>query len=219
MNTQTLEHISKHLIFLFIAVSCFALKSNAQITTMEKKAIILPEIDSSFEKFDIEEFNERKKNRLTHEQKNDSLTIYTGGNAGYSIAIYLTNSYFGIVKNYYKKNGNIEIKGISFNHGSEYGIWYKFDEQGNLIETIDTDAGYDFTWEQVIHYCEENKIKLIKGYKRSGFKTKIYKEESEEGNKIWVITYQISGDQLIELTLDGKTGEELKRKEIGFINH
>ena len=209
----------KYVLILLIMSTPYSIqKSNAQTTIMEKQAIIIPKIDNSFETFDIKTFNKEKRLSKRMKKESEILIEEDSYTTGFIRRTYSDSSYFKYNKLFYKSLG-IKKKGVMFNDGSKYGIWYEFDEQGNLIETIDTDAGYDFTWEQVIHYCEENKIKLIKGYKRSGFKTKIYKEESEEGNKIWVITYQISGDQLIELTLDGKTGEELKRKEIGFINH
>ena len=207
----------KHWVLL-ISILLYLHSCKAQQNTMEEQEIIIPEVDNKFERFDIESFKERKRNNSTYEHINDSIIIYTGANAGYSIALYIASSYFGIVKNYYKDNGYIEIKGISFNNGSEYGIWYKFDEQGSLIEENDTDKGYDFGWKEVILYCEAHKIPLTKGYVTSGFQTTIYKEENDQGTKIWVITYQIAGDQLLELTLDGKTGEELSRKELEFIN-
>ena len=191
---------------------------------MEDQEIIIPKIDNNFEKFDIESFQKHNLSRYDEVIGNNVLIVHTGDKAddqkkiGFSKVVYKTESYFNITKNFYS-NGNIQIKGISFNNGSQYGIWYEFDENGNLIEEIDMDKGFDFGWEQVILYCIENKIELTKGYETSGFQTTIYKEENDEGDKIWVITYQIAGDQLLELTLDGKTGEEINRKELEFINH
>jgi hypothetical protein len=147
-----------------------------------------------------------------------TIYIYTGASIGYSNAIYLIDSYFSVTKNYFK-NGNIEIKGVAFNNGSEYGIWYEFDDEGKLIKEINTDEGYTFGWKDIISYCEANKIPLTKGYKEfDGFQTRIYKKESEKSKKIWVITYLLPvGDKLMEITLDGKTGKELKRKKLDFI--
>ncbi len=91
----------------------------------------------------------------------------------------------------------IREKGVLINEGPQIGIWYEFDEQGNLIKEIDTD----------------------KGYETSGFQTTIYKEESEQGNNIWKIEYQSSGDQTTEIILDGITGKELDKKIIPYENN
>ncbi|MFL1895017.1 hypothetical protein ACJRPK_04900 [Aquimarina sp. 2-A2] len=183
---------------------------------MKNTDIIIPEIDNKFEKFDIDKFDLEKENIFIKE--NDFYIKRMNQSFGFAKHLVKENSFFSILKLYFK-NSFIKEKGISFNNGSEYGVWYKFDEQGNLIEEIDTDKGYDFDWKQVVHYCEKNKIELTKGYETSGFQTTIYKEESEEGHKTWVITYQFSGDQLIELTLDGITGKELNKKKLEFVNH
>ena len=71
---------------------------------------------------------------------------------------------------------------------------------------------------KVINYCEKHKINLPKGYQDSGYQTKVLKQEIH-GKKVWFISYQISGDQIKEIYLDGKTGEELRRKIVPFINN
>ena len=48
--------------------------------------------------------------------------------------IYFNNSPLYILKRYFP-NGNIKLKVISFVGGSSIGIWYEFDEAGNLIKT------------------------------------------------------------------------------------
>lgn len=104
------------------------------------------------------------------------------------------------------------------NEGDQIGIWYEFDEQGNLVKEINTDEGYTFGWEQVLEYCEENKIEVTKGYVKGGFQTTIYKEELE-GKKVWVISHLLSPILIARKTLDGTTGKILKTEEVEFINH
>ncbi|QDP86676.1 hypothetical protein FNJ88_09490 [Chryseobacterium sp. SNU WT5] len=143
--------------------------------------------------------------------------IYTSANVGFGEVKYNEETYFSFVKNFYPSK-SIENKGIAFNNGSPVGIWYYFDELGNLIKEENTDEGYDFSPEDVVEYCEKHKIQLPKGYQDSGFQTKVDKRE-ENGKKVWKISHQISGDEIEKLILDGKTGKELSKKIVPFINN
>ncbi|WP_093139832.1 hypothetical protein [Ulvibacter litoralis] len=176
--------------------------------------IDIPKITNEFETFNVKGFNKEQVNGELRKSENEIFYIYLEYSKGFSEAIYPKNSYFNLTKNYYK-NGNIEIKGTSFNNGSEYGIWYEFSEEGKLIKEINTDDGYSFGWKEILEYCDKKNIKLEEGYpKQGGIKTEIYKNE-ESGSKVWKITYyDYDKMQLIEVTLDGKTGKELKKIEL-----
>ena len=205
----------KRLILQLLGLLVCLQSCKAQQKTMEDQEIIIPKIDNKFEKFDIDKFNPLEDNLVI---KLDKYYIKRLKQSfGFAEHLILENAFFSIFKLYFD-NGYIKEKGISFNNGSEYGIWYEFDQEGNLINETNTDTGYDFGWKKVILYCEAHKIPLTKGYVTSGFQTTIYKEKNEQGANVWVITYQIAGDQLLELTLDGKTGKELNRKKLEFIN-
>lgn len=207
----------KKLVFIFIILSftsCIAQKN----LKMEQE-IIIPEITKEFETFDIKEFNTKKLNEEVRKKEDDKLIILLDYSNGYSKSVYYDKSAFSVVNNYYL-NGNIEIKGVRFNNGSEYGTWYHYDEKGNLTEEENIDEGYDFGWLDVIKYCHKKDIQLEKGYpKRGGIKTEIYKNE-EEGKKVWTISYyKPKTDEYIEVTLDGKTGKEIKRRDLEFIGN
>ncbi len=208
----------KYCIYILLSTTLFLQGCKAQSKIMEDQNIILPEIDNKFEKFDIETFKKEKKGKKRKKKEKQTLIEEDIQSYGYISRIYYDSSYFKYNKLFYNNLG-IKQKGIIFNNGSQYGTWYEFDEQGNLIKEIDTDKGYDFGWEQVIAYCEKNKIQLTKGYATSGFQTTIYKEESEQGNNIWKIEYQSSGDQTTEIILDGITGKELDKKIIPYENN
>ena len=208
----------KNLVYLILIVfnfnGCLAQKK----TEMENQEII-PKITEKFEKFDIEKFQSTNKSKVV-EISNDIQITYTGDKknseikSGFSKTMYYTNSVFHIVKNYYS-NGKIEIKGVRFNNGSEYGIWYEFNEEGKLTKEIDTDEGYSFGWDKIIGYCEKNNIILEKGVpKNGGVKTEIYKNE-EGGKKVWAITYyNYKKGEYLALTIDGSTGELIKEQVI-----
>jgi len=199
------------LILLINFNSCTAQKNN---TKMNDK-IIIPEITKEFEKFDIANYDSKNENSFIKED--NFLVKRMSQSFGFGKHIVIENSYFSITKLYYK-NKNIKEKGISFNNGSEYGIWYEFNQEGKLIKEINSDDGYDFGWEKIIAYCEEKEIPLTKGFKEfDGFQTSVYKRE-EENKKLWIISFLLPvGDKIMEITLDGKTGKEIKQKEIDFI--
>lgn len=205
----------KYLVYITIILLNFN-SCKAQKKAKMEQEIIIPKITKEFETFDIKSYNEGKINGKLHKYKNEELYIYIDYSKGYSKAVYADNNYFNSTKNYFR-NGNIEIKGISFNNGSEYGIWYEFNKEGKLIKEINTDEGYNFGWKDILEYCYKNDIKLDKGYpKQGGIKTEIYKNE-ENDKKVWLITYyNYKKKQYLSITLDGKTGLLLKEKEIAL---
>lgn len=207
----------KQILYIVIIVLNFS-SCKAQKKAKMEQDIIIPEITNEFEKFDIKIFNEqvdiisgkriiRDKETYLEEDFQDP---------GYARVEYLEDSFYYTMKLFYN-NGSISKKGNLFNNGSEYGIWYEFNEEGKLIKEINTDEGYTFSWKEIIAYCIDKKIELIKGVPKGGFNTSIYKRELE-GKKVWVISYLLPvGDTVKEITLDGETGKEIKQREINFI--
>ncbi len=204
-------------IFPYVIVLLLFTNCKAQHNQIVEQELIIPQITKEFESFDIEKYNNMKNNEEVQVRQGDTLVVYIDYSSGYSKSIYNNKSIFHTVKNFYL-NGKIENKGITFNNGSEYGVWYEFDQEGNFIKEINTDEGYDFGWLDVIKYCNKHQIKLDQGYpKRGGIKTEIYKVE-EEGEKVWIISYyDPTKEQIFEVTLDGKTGKELKRRKLALI--
>lgn len=207
----------KKSIIILVAICINACQ--AQKNDLTKHNIMIPELDSTFEKLDIDLYNKEVEpisgkrivvsgKKYLEEEKQSY---------GFIRREFFNDTYFVLIKKFTKKGGVLE-KAISFNNGYPIGFWYKFDEQGNLTEEIDTDKGYDYGWKKIVQYCEDHEIELTKGYPKGGFHTSVYKEE-ENGKKVWVITRQTAGDKLEAITLDGKTGKELNKKELEFINH
>ena len=177
---------------------------------------MIPQIDNRFEKFDIEEF---KKNsvRGTVISKGENLIIIDDKQSfGFIRQLYKDDAF---CYNYlFYNNGYIMEKGITINNGSAIGIWYYFDQTGRLIKEENADAGYNFSPDDVIKYCEKHNISLPKGYQDSGFQTSVLKEELNT-KKVWVISHQISGDQIERIVLDGNTGMEVHKEIVPFINN
>ena len=207
--------MKKYLIPLFLLV-LFVQGCKSQKTINQE--IMVPTVDNQFEKFDVLTFD---KENVRGKRTSISEDLYIEEDTqsfGYAQQIFPSQSYFSTLKLFYK-NGNIKEKGVLFNNGSEIGYWYTFDESGKLLDLTDMDEGYLFGFEQIIAYCENNEITLPKGHENSGYQTSVYKEKSESGQDVWMITHQTSGDTLDQITLDAKTGKELQRKTLEFINH
>ncbi len=180
-----------------------------QCQSQELQKTMIPKISNEFEIINTEGLKEVVIN-------DNKTTTFVSAKIGSSYTEYYKDSYFIIVKNYYPSK-NIKNKGIAFNEGSPVGIWYHFDKSGKLIKEENTDEGYSFTPENVVKYCEKNKIELPKGYQKSGFHTQIIKE-ARNGKKVWVIKYLIPDGDIQMVVLDGQTGKEMERKMVPFVS-
>jgi len=199
----------RNLIVILVIVLNFNI-CNAQ---KNKNETMIPKITDDIEKLDISIYKDENEFIF----KGDLQMRFLVQSFGFAEQIFDKKSYFNISKLFYN-NKLIKKKGISINNGSQYGIWYEFNEQGVLIKEIDTDEGYIFTWQKVLEYCEEEKIEITKGYIKGGYQTSIFKEELD-GKKVWVISHLISPVLICKKTLDGTTGELINSEEIEFINH
>ena len=203
----------KKVIFLLLIVSFNSCKSQKNRVREEE---IIPKVENSFEKFDIVDFEANMDSvRRRRTFVKDEIRIEEGYQSpGFVRIMHDQNSNFYSFKLFYQ-NGNIKEKGVVFNDGSKFGTWYYFEEDGKFLNEENTDFGYDFGWNDILDYCEENRIVLDKGYPtRGGIKTSIF-QETQESVKVWVLTYYDSdNDEHLEVTLDGKSGKELKRREI-----
>lgn len=187
-----------------------------QCQSQKTKNTMIPAIDNKIEKFDIEYFNKNSVRGLLKKSDGNKIYIQNFQSPGFRESIFSNNSYFKVNK-FFFSNGSIEKKGLLFNDGTSVGIWYYFDESGKLIKEENVDEGYDFKPENVISYCEKHKIDLPKGYKDSGYQTRVLKQDFE-GKKVWRISHQIAGDKIEEIILDGKTGKEVQKKIVPFYN-
>jgi len=203
-----MKNIFSYLVFLlFISTTSSSCQS-------QLKKNMIPKIKDTFETFEKEDFEITKKRIL----KKEGIYIEQEyQNPGYISRSYFNDYSFMVIKKFFEYGGIME-KAIVFNNGSPYGIWYKFNEKGELIEELNTDAGYTFSWQQVIAYCEEHKIPLTKGYEKGGYQTSIYKKEVN-GKKVWEISHLVAADKIAQKILDGETGELLKEEFFEFVNH
>lgn len=210
--------------FLLSANTIYSQKRQNKMTNNNKieQSLITPD----FEKFDSIRFEQLKKRKddidvygSLNDKRNIILSDY-GSSKGYSETI--PNSYFFISKGYYSNN-NIAAKGLGFiYHGFKVGIWYYFDENGKLKETVDHDKPFKFTLEHIFKFCEREKIPVKKewdndvdGFYRTGI-NRVY--DPEKGECYWTIQwFNYEKTKVEEIHLDGVTGKEISRTYMDYI--
>ena len=193
--------------------------------SMPKEKVIypnLPTVTDEFEVFDEALYKAMEKDVLgnVHKYLKDGtyFEIWKGKN-DYIYNYFPFNSYFSVHKKYYRSNGYIMRKGISYVNGFGTGLWYEFDEKGFLIKTTDCDAPFTFTFEDILAYCRAHRIEVTKGYQSIGFHNRILRFVNDDGSCYWVIKHLKRYDLIEAIYLDGKTGKELKRQDIKYHNN
>lgn len=213
----------KKIIYLFL-IAGFLNSCRAQIkTNSNNKKKMIPIIDKKFEIFNREYYDRLYKinpNSLNELLSNGNYIEIVEANSGLAYREFVKDSYFIITKGYFK-NGKIKGKGLVFNNKTfQKGIWYEFDESGQLIKEIDYDEPYKFTFENIIEFCKNEKIPLQKGpiLQSTGYHTAIRRDFNTESSW-WQIEWLKKPNVIEIITLDGKTGKVLKRQETEYSNN
>jgi CarboxypepD_reg-like domain len=115
--------------------------------------------------------------------------------------------YFDTYESYYS-SCNIKSKSISSWLGFTIGTAYKYDTKENIIESINSDEGYTFTYKDVFHFLEEKSITIKKPTI-----TKVYKI-TNNNIKTWVISYEdIKIGKIVTYILNATDGKIINRLE------
>ena len=193
--------------------------------SMPKEKVIypnLPTVTDEFEVFDEALYKAMEKNEIGdvfYYYKDGSFLQMWKGKTSFVYKYYPFNSFFYLYKGFYSSNKYIKEKGINYVRGFAKGLWYDFDEKGHLIKTTDYDAPFTFSFEDILAYCRAHRIEVTKGYQRIGFHNRIHRFVNADGSCYWTIEH-LKRDDLIEaIYLDGKTGQEINRIEIEYINN
>ena len=225
---------------LFIFALLLTLNINAQNSNINKEEIMktimkIPEINAEYEVFDEKTWFSKKprgevKTRVVgkdtlrgfattrsyeeNDEKGQRRKYFSKGSSRISESDYTTNPIIGIHKKFYL-NGGLELKGLSCCFGFAMGLWYYYDEQGNLIRTKNYDEGFEFTAEDIFAYCLDNNISLEK--KEEALRTRIRKYTDAKNKSSWFIHYNdYTKRKEIVIRLDGKTGEVIEVTEYDF---
>jgi hypothetical protein len=166
------------------------------------------------EKFDIENYL-KHYNKISrtyeYESSNGAKILEANFDDSYYVTLIPKNSLFTIHKEYYK-NGLLKSKWETFGEGGFIkGLQYEYDSKGKLIKAEDWDKPFEFTWEQVKKYIEQD------------LKLDVLKDKVGVGNNFeypgysfptWTINYvgkykEDPKGGLIRIMLNGITGELL----------
>ncbi|MBO9620897.1 MAG: hypothetical protein J7539_17890 [Niabella sp.] len=203
-------------------ISCHAQKENTKNNKVNTVVIT-----KNFEQFNKSKYNKLKTGTsdLVSETLPDGTYIeMLTSNIGPKYIETQVDSYFSLLKIYYP-NDNIKSKGAYFNvpwGGFKKGIWYQFDEKGNLIKEINYDKDYKFGFEQLLLFCDREKIPLGRGAIRqsTGYHTMIRRKELPAPDEArWTINWLKQSNVEETITLDGNTGKVLLRREQEYINN
>lgn len=202
------------LLLLLVNISCKA---------KNKSLYIMPDIDNKFEKFDSVKYNSRSNldSRVLRENKSDACYLEMDKDNTYGwYGMTLKDSYYRTTKIYYP-NGNIKKKGLSANTGNfQKGVWYEFDEQGNLIKETDYDQPFTFTFEDILKFFEKHGIKINKGpiLQSTSWHNDIFRD-IQNGHPLWRIEYLKKADLVEVIKIDGITGKVLETSSYEYINN
>ena len=208
-------------------------------TTINIKNMEYPTVTNTFETFDFETYEQRppadangyRNSTYIQHFPNGIVTIMDkaaeANGGGFYCQIYYPESPFCVLKIYYV-NGNIKEKGLTYVQGFDKGIWHEFDPSGKLVKDTNYDKPFIFTFEDVAKYCEQNGIKIEKGYEslegkgvKGSFITYIFRDCNAKACK-WTIRYRIRDPQapqgITEKTviLDGKTGKVISKSQVPY---
>jgi hypothetical protein len=103
------------------------------------------------------------------------------------------------------------------------GVWYYYDEAGNLEKKVDYDRPFRFTFERVLKFCLKEGIHFRKGIpqlpKNEFYFPQIYREYiAEQGICYWEIKWFNPKKGKIEIImLNGVNGKEISREYMDYL--
>jgi hypothetical protein len=191
-------------IYLIVSLALISIFCNAQ-----KKI--------KMEKFDVESF---KKNRISEQNSSNEyykkdgtrFTASENGLGGYNVFEYPQEPNLYYIYKSFHKNLFLKSREKRFIRGDfRVGIGYEYDENGNIIKIIDYDKPFTYTLDDILKYCKDNKIDV---HNMQTFINRSNPPQKETDALVWIIRYLGMYDEkhggLVEIILDGKTGEKLK---------
>lgn len=201
------------IIVIFVLFSCNAQEKKQQKTTTQKHT------EMTTEKFDILIFNKNQVNDTYNFKRNghkiEQIQTGEGQNLIYTeYEIPNAPELFYTYKEFYN-NGILKEKGKRFKQGKfQKGIWKEYNKNGELIEEINYDNPYDFSFEKLVKLLNDKEFKIDlldkntsvgRGIGGNDWKGKI------DSNYTWYISWKNKSMRRETLKVDGITGEILER--------
>jgi hypothetical protein len=202
-----------YILFIISIIGCNNRKVNNEIQ-ISSNNITNIEMDTIY-KFDINKFKLNvTDNRESYEfinERGDKVQQFMSGDI-YVEYIYPQDSLFIIYSEYYN-NGVIKERGERYYQGRwKKGIWKYYDQGGELIESIDEDISFKYTWEDVLSFTKKNSIDIY------DYNTRIIR--IHEDGKFWIIMWHDISDGIDKIAktiyIDGDTGKVISKKEAGI---
>jgi len=190
-------------------------------------------VSPQFEKFDFEKLDSiryKDQNWGTETLENGTKIFMEELKNQCVIEISPPNEYF-YIKKIFHKNGKINGKGLGFNYvGFKKGVWYFYDKRGQLEKTVDYDAPFTFTFEQMLEFAKKEGVTFYKypesrERSRSSRLTREYNEKT--GECWWELEMEVRRPieefgneyQVVFIKVDGKTGKEISHEYMDGERH
>lgn len=208
------------LIYLLVLLGCNQARQEVK-SSQDTFRITQKDIEMNQDKFDIPAYNKRLASGTTSFVLDDGTQVRQfhigeGEEIEYVEEIVPPPpAIFAIYKNYYA-SGQLAETGQYYPRDFTKGIWFTYDENGNLVKEINYDAPYVFDFESllafIVTYNKKSKDSTIYLDRAT---TVITRGESKEG-PFWYITWQYEPEYRARLTLSGITGEVVHQEKIKF---
>ncbi len=177
--------------------------------------------NAMFEKYDFNKWEEDNKEYKGKGEYPDTYYFKDGREVDYSnnaIGILPAKPLFYVENKEFYENGFIKQKGKYFgrfnanSYGIKIGIWYEFDEKGNLIKETDEDKKFGaFSYNEVLTFLDkEEQISIHNGRNRENLEID-YFFSKDSNQKLWRVEIKI-GKPSQELTPPGEVGERISQK-------
>lgn len=90
------------------------------------------------------------------------------------------------------------------NGSAKIGKWKSYDSNGNLVEEIDYEAGWNIGWNELLLLMDKEGIDLRRVVSILRIKTD---NPSDERKLVWIVGVLINDAVIVEYSFDGQTGE------------
>lgn len=161
-----------------------------------------PQKKGPMEKFDIKKFQSLKLNKRDIDiSKDGSIATYSESHAGFQITSTHPNTRLMTMKEYYHDNLSLNLVRHFFGR-MPVGIEYVYDHSGKLINEIDYDAPFKFSFNDVTNKIKE-KYKTDITQPGAG---EIYRDASNLNSPYYDVSI-VKNDIKTRIRIDGNTGE------------
>ncbi len=194
------------LIQLLVLVGC-----TSQTETMD-----LGKEELMVEKFDIAQYEKRLLEDSQSvdfiDADNNHVQRFGDRESGFVERVTPRGGYFTAYKKYFS-SGSLNESGALYAYGQfKKGLWQEYSEDGEIVETINHDEKYEFSFEKIVEFSESNGIEL----RARG--TQLSRELDDDGNPFWYLSWSsgetVGVEYIIKnIELNGRTGEVVELED------